>query len=95
MSVSLVILAGKLEMCFDISINTNEISSDSIKQFLLVLGGLYNGTLVVPGRNVSISFNIRNRNNGIIIYIQNNLNCFTQNRSTYTLKSIKSAECCT
>ena len=42
MSVSLVIPAGMLEMCFDISINTNEISSDSIKQFLLVLGGLTN-----------------------------------------------------
>ena len=68
MSVSLVIPAGKLEMCFDISINTNEISSDSVKLFLLVLGGLTNVTLVVPGRNVSISFNIRNRNNGIRIY---------------------------
>ena len=65
MSVSLVIPAGKHEMCFYISINTNEISSDSFKQFLLVLGGLTKGTLVVPGRNVSISFTILNRNNGI------------------------------
>ena len=65
MSVSLVIPAGKLEMCFDISLNTNEIFLESVKLFLLVLGGLTNGTLVVPGRNVSISFTIFNRNNGI------------------------------
>ena len=85
MSVSLVILAGKLEMCFDISINSNEISSDSVKQFLLILGGLTNGTLVVPGRNVSITFTIRNRYNGISTY--KIISTVLQNISTVTLRT--------
>ena len=56
-SASLVFKAGEIKMCFNVSINTSTISSNPIKQFLLVLGDITNG--VVPGRNVSITFTIR------------------------------------
>ena len=57
MSVSLVMPAKKLEMCFTISIIIKEISSVSTKQFLLVLN-ITNRTLAVPGMNDSITFTI-------------------------------------
>ena len=59
MSVSLVIPAGEREICFNISIDTSEISSVSVMQFLLVLN-IADGTLAVPGMNNTLSFNISN-----------------------------------
>ena len=58
-SASLVFKAGEIKMCFNVSINTSTISSKYTKQFLLVLGGITNG--VVPGRNVSVTFTIRQK----------------------------------
>ena len=79
----MVIPAGELEMCFNISINVNEIHLVSFKQFMLVLN-VTKGTMVIPGVNDSITFTIfnaeestePNKNNGINFH-QN----FTQNSS--------------
>ena len=59
MSLSLVIPAGELDICLNISINISQKSSISDWQFFLVLN-ITNGTLAVPGMNDSITFTIPN-----------------------------------
>ena len=62
MSVSLVIPAGEREICFNMSIDTSEMSSVSLMQILLVLN-IADGTLAVPGMNNTLSFNISSEAN--------------------------------